>query len=104
MRAYTGPWVRNDNYGMIVSLRVSDKASLKKLDFPLKSFVNNHPGICSSFKNQEKKFIMLQGDTKRPLGFDSIKIVYLDKKVTEKKYLNLTAVTILIHQDLLTLA
>lgn len=47
---------------------------------------------------------MLQGDTKRPLGFDSIKIVYLDKKVTEQKYLNLTAVTILIHQDLLTLA
>ena len=32
-------------------------------------------------------FAMLQGDTKRPLGFDSIKIVYLDKKVTEQSIL-----------------
>ena len=34
---------------------------------------------------------MLQGDTKRPVEFDSIKIVYLDK-VTEQSNLNLTAV------------
>lgn len=46
---------------------------------------------------------MLQGDTKRPVEFDSIKIVYLDK-VTEQSILNLTAVTILTHQDLFSLA
>lgn len=46
---------------------------------------------------------MLQGDTKRAVEFDSIKIVYLDK-VTEQSILNLTAVTILTHQDLFSLA
>ena len=87
MRAYTGPWVRNENYGMIVSLRVSNKASLKKLDLPPKKFCKQSPWNTHLLRIRRKKFIMLQGDTKSPLGFDSIKIVYLDKKVTEQSIL-----------------
>ena len=86
MRAYTGLWVRHENYGMIVSLRVSDEANFKKLDLPPKKFCKQSPWNTHLLRIRRENFIMLQGDTKRPLGFDSTKIVYLDK-VTEKSIL-----------------